>query len=105
MTTLHGIVTSAKMQNTVTITVHRQMLHPLYQKKFRVSKKFLADTDGQQVNVGDEVEITECRPLSKRKHFKVSKIIKKAVQTAELKTEANVEKAMHRKPVDTPAAQ
>lgn len=96
MTTIQGTVTSAKMQNTVTVTVHRNMLHPLYKKRFRVSKKFLADTDGKDVKVGDEVIITECRPLSKRKHFLVSEIVKKAVQTAEIKTDARVEQAMAR---------
>jgi small subunit ribosomal protein S17 len=83
MRTKQGIITSAKMQNTVTVTVHRGVMHPLYGKRFRVSKKFLADTNGMDVHVGDMVAITECRPLSKRKRFKVTEILKKAVQVSE----------------------
>ncbi len=92
MKTLTGTITGAKMTNTVTVTVHRSIVHPLYKKRFRVSKKFLADTNGQTVGMGDEVVITECRPLSKRKHFKVTEITKKAPAVSEIKMEAAVEK-------------
>ncbi len=78
MRTKNGIVTSASMQNTVTVAVHRSVMHPLYEKRFRTTKKFLADTNNLTLNVGDEVTITECRPLSKRKNFKVTNILKKA---------------------------
>lgn len=108
MTVIHGIVTSAKMQRTVTVTLHRNVLHPLYKKHFRVSKKFLADTDGKDVGVGDEVVITECRPLSKRKRFKVTEIVKRAPRVSEIATEASVEKAMQRngkKPQDSSSDQ
>lgn len=81
MRTKQGVITSASMQNTVTVTVHRAVLHPLYSKRFRVSKKFLADTNGHDLGVGDEVVITECRPLSKRKRFKVTDVIKQAART------------------------
>lgn len=104
MTTIRGIITSAKMQNTVTVTTHRNVLHPLYKKRFRVSTKFLADTNGQDVGVGDEVEITECRPLSKRKHFKVTEVLKHAPRVSEMAVEKDVEKAMQRngkKPTDS----
>lgn len=96
MTTIHGTVTSAKMQGTVTVTTHRAVVHPLYKKAFKVSKKFLADTNGMSLHVGDQVVITECRPLSKRKHFRVTEIVKKAVQTAEMAVEKGAEQAMHR---------
>lgn len=79
MKTKQGVVTSAKMQNTVSVTVHRQVMHPLYKKAFRRSSKFLADTNGHTVKEGDTVLIEECRPLSKNKRFKVKEIIKKAV--------------------------
>src|SRR3989344_5878689 len=75
MKTLKGTVTSAKMQNTVTVEVTRYVTHPLYQKRFPVSKKFLADTNNQTVKEWDAVLIGECRPLSKRKHFKVLEIL------------------------------
>ncbi len=91
----HGIVTSARMQNTVVVTEHRSVLHPMYAKRFRVSKKFMADTNGHDVKLGDEVTITECRPISKLKHFKVTEILKKAVQVSEMKSE-DVEKTIKR---------
>ncbi len=95
MHTKQGIVTSARMQNTVTVTEHRSVLHPIYSKRFRVSKKFMADTNGHTVNLGDEVVITECRPISKRKHFKVTEILKKAAQVSEMKSE-DIEKTVKR---------
>ena len=53
MLTKRGIVTSAKMTGTVTVTVHRRKPHPLYRKSFRVSKKFLVDARGLELGVGD----------------------------------------------------
>jgi small subunit ribosomal protein S17 len=87
MRTKTGVITSARMQKTVTVTVHRSVMHPMYAKRFRVSKKFLADTNGMDVAVGDEVVITECRPLSKRKCFKVTEILKKAIQLSDVRME------------------
>ncbi len=95
MRTKIGVITSAKMQNTVVVTVHRYVMHPMYAKRFRVSKKFLADTNEQSVGVGDEVVITECRPISKRKCFKVTEVLKRAVRVAEMKVE-DVEKQTKR---------
>jgi small subunit ribosomal protein S17 len=80
MRTKIGVITSAKMQNTVTVTVHRYVMHPTYGKRYRKSKKFLADSNGMTLNVGDTVLITECRPISKRKCFKVTELMKKVVQ-------------------------
>ncbi|MBI3331558.1 30S ribosomal protein S17 [Candidatus Peregrinibacteria bacterium] len=96
MRTKKGTITSAKMQNTVTVTVHRSLVHPLYQKRYRMSKKFLADTNGHDLGVGDEVVITECRPLSKRKNFRVTEILKRAPRVSELVEEAGLAGAMIR---------
>ncbi|MEK7590781.1 MAG: 30S ribosomal protein S17 [Patescibacteria group bacterium] len=87
MRTKKGVVTSAKMQGTVTVTVHRAVVHPLYQKRYRMSKKFLADTNGQDLGVGDEVVISECRPLSKRKCFRVTEVLKRAPRVSEMAEE------------------
>ena len=67
-----------KMTGTVTVTIHRSVFHPKYKKRFRSSKKFLADTNGMDLGMGDMVTITECGPLSKRKCFKVTAIVKAA---------------------------
>lgn len=79
MRTKKGIVTSAKMEKTVTVTVARSVVHPIYKKRFPVSKKFLADTNDLEVKEGDVVRIGECRPLSKRKHFKVIEVVAKGI--------------------------
>lgn len=100
MLTKQGTITSAKMQNTVTVTVHRSKIHPLYKKSFRASKKFLADTNGMtDLAVGDIVVIEECRPLSKMKHFKVKEVLKRVPRVSEMMEEAAVEQAIHREKV------
>lgn len=104
MRTKVGTISSAKMQNTVTVTVHRSVFHPVYKKRFRVSKKFLADTAGQKLNVGDLVEITECRPISKNKHFKVTQVLKAALVVDELKEEAALQAVMGSKESDDSAS-
>ena len=97
MRTKTGVITSAKMQGTVTVTVHRSVFHPLYRKRYRVSKKFLADSkDVKDLGMGDTVEITECRPLSKNKCFKVSQVIKRAARVSELAEESAVTETMQR---------
>ena len=97
MRTKTGIITSAKMTGTVTVTVHRSMLHPKYKKSFRVSKKYLVDPNGhEKLREGDLVLIGECKPISKNKHFRVVEILKKTADVSELKEEAGLENAMNR---------
>lgn len=67
-----GVVTSAKLKNTVTVRVERLTPHPVYKKLVRLSKKFLCH-DELGVKEGDLVSIQETRPLSARKRFKVVK--------------------------------
>lgn len=101
MRTKTGLITSAKMQNTVVVTVHRYVMHAKYGKRFRVSKKFMADTnEHKDLGIGDEVMITECRPLSKNKCFKVTEVKKKAIRTVSMKEE-DVEKNVKRDHRDT----
>ncbi|MDD4319140.1 MAG: 30S ribosomal protein S17 [Candidatus Peribacteraceae bacterium] len=90
MRTKQGVITSAKMQDTVTVTVHRSVFHPMYKKRFRSSKKFLADSKGFDLAAGDEVVIAECRPISKNKHFKVTEVVKRAPRVSELQEEGAV---------------
>jgi len=71
MRTKTGIITSKSGEKTVVVTVHRYEKHPKYHKKYRVSKKFHAHTENQDLNVGDEVVIAETRPLSKMKRWRV----------------------------------
>jgi len=71
-----GIVVSNKMQKTVVVKIERRTQHPLYGKVVIRSTKFKAH-DEIGCDEGDRVEIMETRPLSKDKHWRVSRIIEK----------------------------
>jgi len=75
-----GMVTSTKMQKTVVVTVERQVMHPLYKRVVRCSKKCLAHDERNECRVGDWVRIEETRPLSARKRWRVAHIISRATQ-------------------------
>jgi len=68
---LTGRVTSEKMDKTVTVLVDRRVMHPLYKKFIRRSKKYAAHDEANTCHVGDVVRIEECRPISKRKTWLV----------------------------------
>ena len=99
MITKKGTVSSAKMTGTVTVIVHAFVFHPKYKKRFRRSKKFLADVNGHDVQEGDLVIITECKPLSKNKCFKVTEIVEQAPRVSDVKEEAAIEETVHREKV------
>lgn len=73
-----GVVVSDRMQNTVVVLVTRQVLHPRYHKYIRRRSKFMAHDAENVCRVGDKVEIVECRPLSKRKRWRVIRVVEKA---------------------------
>ena len=64
---LSGRVTSDKMDKTITVLVERRVIHPLYKKFIRRSKKYAAHDEGNMCKIGDAVRIEECRPISARK--------------------------------------
>ncbi len=68
---LTGRVTSDKMDKTVTVLVDRRVIHPLYKKFIRRSKKYAAHDEANLCRVGDTVRIIECPPISKRKTWTV----------------------------------
>ncbi len=68
---LTGRVTSDKMDKTVTVLVDRRVIHPLYKKFIRRSKKYAAHDEANLCKVGDTVRIIECPPISKRKTWTV----------------------------------
>ena len=74
-----GIVTSNKMDKTVVVQVQSLVKHQLYKKYIRRRSKFTAHDEANSCQVGDKVLITESRPLSKTKKWRVSKIVEKAV--------------------------
>ena len=71
-----GRVVSTKLKNTATVLVERIAMHPLYKKTFTRTKKYLVD-DLIGVKDGDIVEIIKCKPISKNKHWKVTKVVGK----------------------------
>ena len=68
---LQGVVVSDKQDKTVVVSVERQVMHPVYKKFVKKSKKFAAHDENNQYKVGDHVSIEECRPISKNKSWTV----------------------------------
>jgi small subunit ribosomal protein S17 len=68
---LSGVVTSDKMKDTIVVKVSRFVKHPKYGKYISIHKKFKAHDAGNTKKVGDTVDIVECAPISKDKHFRV----------------------------------
>ncbi len=88
--TLTGIVTSNKADKTITVTVTSRETHPIYGKQYSVSRKYAAHDENNEAHVGDKVVIIETRPISKRKSFKLDKIVEKSRGTIELRDEEEV---------------
>ena len=76
--TLDGVVTSNKMDKTVTVLVERKVKHPLYGKIMNRTKKFKVHDEENACGIGDTVRIMETRPLSKDKRWRLVEIIEKA---------------------------
>lgn len=68
---LQGTVVSDKGDKTITILVERRVMHPIYKKYIRTSKKYAAHDETNSCKVGEKVSIIECRPISKRKRWTV----------------------------------
>jgi small subunit ribosomal protein S17 len=68
---LTGTVVSDKMDKTVVVRVERRVMHPVYKKFIRRSKKYAAHDEANSHKIGDTVRIRECRPLSKTKKWEV----------------------------------
>ena len=66
-----GVVVSSAQTKTITVRVDHLRFHPIYKKRYTVSKKFHVHDERQQYKAGDVVEFVECRPLSKTKKWRV----------------------------------
>ena len=73
-----GIVTSNKMQKTIVVQIENRYPHPLYFKTLIKTKKYLAHDESNECNIGDQVLVEECRPLSKRKRWKLIEVLTKS---------------------------
>ena len=73
-----GIVISDKMNKTVVVEIENRYSHPIYSKTLIKTKKYLAHDELGEAHIGDQVLVQECRPLSKRKRWKLIKILSKS---------------------------
>jgi small subunit ribosomal protein S17 len=74
----NGVVISDQMQKTVVVSLERTVIHPKYKKFLRRRTKVKAHDERNQCHVGDRVLIVECRPLSRDKRWRVSKVLERA---------------------------
>ena len=75
-----GKIISTKMSKTAVVLVTRFKSHPLYGKKYRVSKKFSVHSPEENFKVGEMVEIEETKPISKTKHWKIIGLSKRSAK-------------------------
>lgn len=80
-----GRVVSNKMQKTVVVAVENQLRHPIYHRLLRRTTRFKAHDESNDCRVGDLVRITETRPLSKEKRWRVSEVLERADQVEAIK--------------------
>lgn len=73
-----GIVISNKMNKTIVVKVENRYSHPIYAKIMVKTKKYLAHDEKENSGIGDLVIVEECRPISKKKHWKLKKIVIKS---------------------------
>ena len=78
--TMMGVVTSDKMQKTITVEVTRLVKHPTYGKYIRRRNRFKAHDEKSTAKAGDTVIVEECSPISRTKRWRLQKVVSKAVE-------------------------
>jgi small subunit ribosomal protein S17 len=73
-----GIVVSDKMDKTVVIKVENRYPHPIYGKTVVKTRKYLVHDENSECNIGDQILVQECRPLSRRKRWTLAKVLSKS---------------------------
>lgn len=73
-----GLVTSTKMDKTITVSTERKLRHPIYGKFVKKTKTFMAHDEKNECNIGDTVRIMETRPLSKLKRWRLVEVVERA---------------------------
>ncbi|MGZ8466225.1 MAG: 30S ribosomal protein S17 [Candidatus Binatia bacterium] len=79
-----GVVVSDKMAKTVVVSIERTVIHPRYKKILRRRSRVKAHDETNQCHVGDRVLLVECRPLSRDKRWRVSKVLEKTKSGPEI---------------------
>src|SRR3954451_16419692 len=85
-----GEVVSTKMQKTIVVEVSRRVPHPLYKRIVAKRKKFYAHDEDGTAKMGDVVRITECRPLSRLKRWRLTEVVRRAAQVGAQPAELDV---------------
>ena len=75
-----GVVVSTKARRTIVVEVSRKVPHRLYRRYITRKKRFLAHDEEETAKMGDRVRIVECRPLSRRKRWRLEEIVLKSMQ-------------------------
>ena len=73
-----GLVTSDKMDKTITVALERQVKHPIYKKFLKKTTKLMAHDENNEAHQGDTVRIMETRPLSKNKRWRLVEVLERA---------------------------
>ncbi len=73
-----GVVTSDKMEKTITVSIERRVKHPIYGKFVKTTKKFKAHDEKNDAKAGDIVKISETRPMSKTKRWRLVEVVERA---------------------------
>ena len=76
---LQGLVVSDKMDKTAVVNVERTVQHPIYNKTVRKSKKYKIHDEENVCQIGDQVKLIECKPISKDKCWRLLEVVRKAV--------------------------
>ena len=98
-----GTVSSNTNDKTITITVTERKTHPLYKKQYTRNTKFMAHDEKNEAKVGDLVTITECRPLSARKHFTLTKVVERGgIKFQEADATSDIPEPEQEVPADKP---
>ena len=71
-----GIVVSNNMDKSIVVKIDRKIKHPIYKKTIKRSKKYIVHDEQYECKIGDLVQIAECRPLRKKKRFRLYKLLK-----------------------------
>jgi len=77
---LQGKVVKKSGDKTISVLVERKIMHPRYHKIVKRFKKYLVHDERNEANVGDVVRVVECRPISKRKAFRLKQIVSTGVK-------------------------
>ncbi len=76
--TLTGVVSSDKMDKSITVMIERKVKHPLYGKFIKRSTKLTVHDESNECSMGDVVVIEQCRPMSKNKSWRLVQVVEKA---------------------------